>query len=625
MRGLLIFLPGLISLSAVAQLTIVPIAHPARSSARIEQSFAVGDTLMELPFWDDFSQSTGVPDTTLWQNSENVFINNTLSINQPTQNVATFDGITRLGRPYQPSATFTGAGDSLVSIPINLTSVPESRRNTVFLSFFWQLKGNGELPDEGDSLRLEFLTMDSVWLPQDINGDEDGFALTGGIENLAYDEDSLLSFRQIIIPVNNAWFFHEGFKFKFQSFSNLSGIYDTWHIDYIYLNQDRTITDRSHFDRSFSSQPTLLFDPYYEIPAHQFRKNPGRYITMQTAYGSNLDDQFFPMEVNHILTNLTTNQFVTSDFDFKSTLQPFELGKAFSGISLDGLNIAEDSVVLESKFIFKSGDKNLFEVVGSNDDTLFLPVDLKINDTLTTSYTLHNYYAYDDGTAEFAAGINLIGGEIAVAFYLEEPDTLTDILIHFPAVTPSSDGQAIDIKVWSKLSEDPVEGLLHLQPAVIQNGSRDEFQQITLSPVMVSDTFFVGYRQFTNNYIGIGFDRNNTGGMSNIYTNTDRKWDQNNRLEGSLMIRPVFRSSDDFVLGTNPEHQEFKVYPNPVSDKLHITGHHHQIEILTVSGQSLYLSSGSETHDLSHLPNGLYLLRIFANTGIYTHRIIIRR
>ena len=37
-------------------------------------------------------------------------------------------------------------------------------RSTVYLSFFWQIKGLGEIPNTEDSLRLQFLSRDSVWV-----------------------------------------------------------------------------------------------------------------------------------------------------------------------------------------------------------------------------------------------------------------------------------------------------------------------------------------------------------------------------------------------------------------------------------------------------------------------------
>ncbi|MEJ0032628.1 MAG: hypothetical protein WDO15_20745 [Bacteroidota bacterium] len=91
--------------------------------------------------------------------------------------------------------------------------------DSVFLSYQYQIKGLGEIPDDGDRLLVSFLDKDSRWIPVDtINND-------GTIEtNLFYT-----SFVQISDPK----YYHSGFQFMFQNFGRKSGPYDAWHLDYI--------------------------------------------------------------------------------------------------------------------------------------------------------------------------------------------------------------------------------------------------------------------------------------------------------------------------------------------------------------------------------------------------------
>ena len=181
--------------------------------------------------------------------------------------MATFDGINMSGNPYSLNNLFNGAGDSLVTRPIDLSIIAPSKRSQVLLSFYWQLLGRGEIPELEDSLSIFFWSIDSTWILQDLYPDDETlFSLVGGLDQLNLDEDSLPSFQQIIIPVLGSEFFHSAFKIKFQSFSSLNGIYDTWNLDYIYLNQNRDLNDFSHQDRTLSSAPSLLFSPYFEIP-----------------------------------------------------------------------------------------------------------------------------------------------------------------------------------------------------------------------------------------------------------------------------------------------------------------------------------------------------------------------
>ncbi len=591
------------------------------NSFRIE-SVANTDTLRTLPFWDDFSQSHGVPDSTLWVNSENVYINNSFPINPPTQNVASFDGVDKNGSPYQESATFSGLGDELVSRPIDLSTVPESRRSSVFLSFFWQSRGLGEIPDDSDSLRLQFYAADSTWVTQDINEDIDEISLLGGPSSVITDSNGEQTFTQVLVQIFDEKYFHEGFRFRFQSFSSVSGIYDSWHLDYIYLNQDRSFGDTEHLDRSFSNQASSPFYPYYEISMDEFRANPSKYIENSFGFGSNLSDLFYPMEISHTLTNELTGESISSGFELKGQQSPNEYGRRFSGLDVSGLDFSGDSMLLTSRFIYKSGDKNLFEVVGSNNDTLFLSTDLRINDTLTQTYFLKNYLAYDDGTAEFAAGVNLIGGELAVRFILEETTRLTDILIHFPSINPSSVGETIDVKVWKELEEGSFS--VRQLTGTIEAKGRNEFQKFTLStPIVLSDTFYIGFRQYTNNYVGVGVDRNNLGGASSIYSKSLGNWQQNDRIEGSLMIRPVFNKSDT-VLSVS-EKINHLIFPNPApGGRFQIQGKHDRIELYNLNGNLVFSSPKQSNYAIPNIRSGLYLLRIFYDNRNSTQKLIIK-
>ncbi len=604
----------------LGQIQLIPIgANSHDQNLRITTVLA--DTLRDLPFWDDFSSGTASED--LWEDSRNVFINNSLPINPPTQFVASFDGVNGNGSPYQPNSTFSGLGDELTSKPIDLSGVPESKRNTVYLSFFWQAQGLGEQPDERDSIRLQFMANDTTWVTQDINPNSNSPHLNGGTDAVLFDVNGNQVFQQVLVPVSGDRYFHAGFKFRFQSFSSVTGIYDTWHIDYVYLNQDRDNDDEFHFDRSFSGQQTSLFFPYREIPINQLRSNPEKYIRAPQAAGSNLSDIFFPMEINHTLENKLNGSSKSSGFLLKGQQSPQEFGNGFEGISLEELDLSGDSAEITSTFIYKSGDKNLFEVVGSNNDTLFLDVDLRANDTLRQSYSLKNFFAYDDGTAEYAAGVNLIGGELAVGFYLEDTARLTDILIYFPSINPSSDGQSIEVKVWKEVNNSSFP--VRQQPTTIEAQGINDFQRISLStPIVLSDSFFIGFQQFTNNYIGVGFDRNSPGGSNAMFSNTDRGWIRNDRLNGSLMIRPVFNESES-VLSIESSFESLRLYPNPVSDILFTEGSFEKISIYDMFGKSWLSGEYSKAIDVSSLPPGLYVVRLLGNGETTQHKLLIER
>jgi len=91
-------------------------------SIELRKSNFAPDTLT-LPFFDDFSSSSGFPDTSKWLYGSvgGTYINNRFCVDPPTLNVATFDGLKADGTPYNFTDPLAeGKADSLVSWPIDL-------------------------------------------------------------------------------------------------------------------------------------------------------------------------------------------------------------------------------------------------------------------------------------------------------------------------------------------------------------------------------------------------------------------------------------------------------------------------------------------------------------------------
>ena len=135
---------------------------------------------LHLPFVDDFSNYTGYPNSSLWQDRY-AFVNRTFAIQPPTLGVATLDALDENGNVY---ANADGAGfqaDYLTSQPIrldyNFTLNREMRvSDSIYLSFYYQPAGGslagvewerlGNRPEGRDSLILEFgyATGDTVFV-----------------------------------------------------------------------------------------------------------------------------------------------------------------------------------------------------------------------------------------------------------------------------------------------------------------------------------------------------------------------------------------------------------------------------------------------------------------------------
>lgn len=590
-----------------SQFTIQPIA----GSTTIRQTdFRV----VSLPFWDDFSTSTGRPDTLLWKAGDDVYINSSLAINTPTLNVATFDGLTGTGAMHGGDTDFNGPTDSLASQIIDLTPAAAQNPETIFLSFYWQGKGNGERPDEIDSLLLQFLNdtleWQTVW------------------KKLGTDIVSDSTFTQEIIQIVPPYI-HQNFRFRFQAYGRPSGPFDTWHIDYVYLNSNRNAGDLSHFDRALSGQPTSPFSPYHIIPAEVLFQNPTLFKGQQFL-ATNLDSQPNPLQLVTSVRNLTTSETYGEFPSDQNAYLPFEFRTVTSdtllGASIPSQIAPLDSQVLEVKHYINSGDKFLFEeVVGT--DTLFLPINLKINDTITTQLLLHDYYAYDDGTAEYAAGLNERNSKLAIKYVLFEQDTLTHIDLHFPTIIPSAAGKTINVMIWRRLF--PQEQLLqYISHPITANTQLNQFQRVKLvKPIVVTDTLYIGFQQVVQDYVPIGLDRNNPSSMNayggTVYTKTSEDWVLNERIIGAFMIRPVFSPASDFVLSNPLQQPELVIYPNPTKGLVQFSRSFEKIVVMDLSGKTIQTGSGSSLN-FSGEP-GVYILHLHAEDELILKKIVFHK
>ncbi len=601
---------------------LVPLSSaPTSAQARYERTEAL-DTVLSLPFWDDFSQPIitelgfPIPDTLKWlPSSQDTRINPGLPIDPPTVGVASFDGIQLNGTPYS-TGEVDDASDSLVSRPINLAAVPDANRNSVYFSFYWQRQGNGEFPDAGDSLRLQFLTNENEW---------NTVWLRDGGDSLATEE-----FVQEIFPVFNPAYFHDRFQFRFQAYSRLTGAYDTWNVDYVYLNQNRTESNTAYLDRALTRPPSSLFEGYTAVPIEQFRANPDRYLGVTSVEFFNLNVQLQPVRYSAVVRDMVTNQEVV--LNDSTAVSPVPVGlerRTITAAPLDisQLDLSADSLHLETQFSIIAGDTIFDETI-----------DYRVNDTTRSVFVLNEWFAYDDGVAEFGVEVNQQGGKVAYQFVASEPALLTHIDIHFPQLNQNQ-RTPIQLIVWRELADTLGEEVVlrEVNVSAIPGATYNEFTSYELLVdnvpfyVDVQDTFYIGYEQQSDQFVAVGFDKN-TDASDKTFFNIDGTWTQNPNLQGSLMMRPRFdRDQADFLTPV-PDiptelPNETKVYPNPSDGLVWIEGQFDQLVVLDLYGQRLIEQqniSGKFSLDLSAFPPGLYIIRTNKKGSISSHKILLR-
>lgn len=622
---------------AFSQFTILPIPREVPVEHKSQYGGRTKDlTPMPLPFWDDFSFSNvpGFPHDTIWAYGASVSVNLGLGINPPSLGVATFDGLNAQGVPYDVNDVLAkGIADSLVSRPIAMDLVPAGERGSVFLSFYYQFRGNGEPPDPGDQLRVLFRNSSGAWVN----------VLT--LENNGTLQDN--EFIQTLIPVNGDEYYHNNFQFNILSYGRLSGPYDTWNIDYVYLNKGRNASDTSYPDRTINIPLTSMINGYYAMPFDHFMENPSANLTPPLLSMHNLEfipgngndsdvqpinydsqDSVFVYRNNsetiytHLLDNATT---------IGNPLQPLEFRKTPIQTlpNLSNLAVVDSAARIKMKLWINSGDNvvpSMADPLGDYNTAKYSPIDFRVNDTTNIEFTLDNYYAYDDGTAEYGAALNQPGALLAYLFEMKtaKPDTIVSLDLYFPTFGENID-QSIQIQILKDLTGDPG-SFLHTETVKVVRGSHNNFWRLQLSRfVGVRDKFYIGWKQSTSTVLAIGLDKNTNSG-DKIFFNLNGAWEPNILLTGSLMIRPIFGKFTGTITGlANEQLEPPAFYPNPSKGNFMVSGKVQNLKIYTIAGQEMsftsYETDNGKMIQMNYPTPGLYILQLQTAQGLFVHRI----
>ncbi|WP_086539860.1 T9SS type A sorting domain-containing protein [Algoriphagus antarcticus] len=602
MTGLVIAL--FISTLAHGQLVeFAPIQHQKiKSLSLVDQNSRIlqGNT---LPFWDDFSQGI---DTLKWSLAGASYTE-TIGLNAPSIGMILLDGVDVNGNPYSVSEGDQGETDYLTSKPFDLSTLNSPDSESLYMSFFWQAGGRAELPDESDQLTLQILNSQGSWVTI--------WTQLGGV---GLDTEV---FTQEIVKILPAWQ-HSAFQFRFFAQGRQSGPFDSWLLDYIYLNDGRTATDIDYKDRSLTKTNELRIGEYGAYPFVLLEGNQnGLWSKIQNEF-YNLENRFRAMEYSISITDSST--MTTTPINLNTPFNPVPNAlerRIFESREFEEIPMPENETTLEIVSSITSGDGLLFEVI-AGDTTFFSNVNYELNDTVRTSLPLSDFFAYDNGSADYAAGINQRSGQLAVKYTTPSEVYIKGISINF--TNPNQANQAIDINVWKDLDEDPIftrEDLIAVKEA------GQEFLYYSLDTnIRVDGDFYIGFTQFTNEFIHVGLDKvNDSGDM--LFYNVVGAWTQNEEVRGSLMIRPHISIDAPFEVAAAPE-ENIRIYPNPVETLLNLEGSFSDARVFDSFGREIFierqLSSKGEIVNFNGQRPGLYVLNLTTEAGIKSYRILVK-
>ncbi len=593
---------------------------PAKNSLAARTASVSG--LDTIPFFEDFfySSVSAYPSPKHWIDS-NVFINHTFPIAPPSFGVATFDGLNKKGYPYNLSAqaTSTGPADKLTSRPINLQkkgNFSYSPANNIYFSFYYQSTGRGNDPIAQDSLCLDFYKPNqkkwtTVW---------------GRKGYLPAEADSL--FHLVMLPVLDTAYFDSLFQFRFRNKATLSGNNDHWHIDYIYIDQNRTPGDSIMDDIAFQYMSTPFLKHYSTMPYRQYRRSE-----MAHSTGS------------YIRNNFTNGKIINYNyriFDINTDTVNFYDGRSgnIPPYNPNGLHTLAQHANPADTFAFAPmTDMRVYtikHVISSGPDLQ------RQNDTIFQTQRFSDYYAYDDGTAEQAYSLGAYGSKMALRYTIHVSDTLRAMRIYFNPITagPVVIASSFRMMVWADGINGPG-NVIYRDSAMYPQYLQGKYNlapvyALTSCKILSPGTYYFGIQQTTGQGLNIGFDKN-TDHSNALYFDSGNGWEPS-VFKGSLMINPVLGCylpvlPVNIKEGLLPEN-ELLIFPNPAQNFLTLEAkgtilENARVTILSSIGQIVYSApyTDHKAMDLSALPSGVYFVQLTNGSAspVITKKLIIAR
>ena len=590
----------------------------------------ITDTL-DLPFFDNFTVNKGYPSYSRWADNQ-VWVNNNFPINQPDYNVATFDHLNPVGNPWKNllnKNAFVYA-DSLTSQPINLqfyktgtvTTKNYTPADSVFLSFFYQTAGFGDIPEAEDSLILFFKTKTGEW--------KRVWNQTG---------QNMSAFKQVIVPAYQTEFLHGTFQFRWVNYTKATGNLNHWHIDYVRMDRNRSMADSAIRDVTIQfASPSLLKD-YFTMPYRHFMDN----FTDQTLPGHSVTVR----NLNNSVTVQTRFQLeIRNRYDSLVLFRPFNLSSKNIAPGVDGENFGQvkmDTLSGENPYL-----KFTYKIAPQSDDITPDNYNAAGNNNIFLSrQEFSPWYAWDDGTAEGGFGLNYeflpdIKGQFAMKFDLLKKDTFRGLSVMFNQSVEDVSNRKFKFRVWRKLSAigaaDNQDELIYEAPfeLPVYKDTHNGFHYFYFDTTLLLDkgSYYIGWIQFQKYVLNVGYDNNYRYQRQNVknpnlFYNLLGQWESvDASVKGVPMLRPLMGSAMDHRMAVKTISKTgFTIVPNPAAGSLRIEGMKDvtKIVILALNGQKVMeIIRPNAEINIEKLKEGMYVVQCTDGNGKTSSRKLIK-
>ena len=181
--------------------------------------------------------------------------------------------------------------DILESKPIYLKTDPDGGADynplndtAIWLSFFYQPQGLGDAPEPGDSLILQLYSpITNKWSTK--------WKMEGG---------PIQPFKFASVNIRSSIYFQDGFKFRFLNYASVSGNFDHWNIDYVRLDENRSVNDTTMDDVGLLDPGKSLIVDYSQMPWSHYKASTAN--LMKT-------EQSIRFRNNHSVSKITSSSF----------------------------------------------------------------------------------------------------------------------------------------------------------------------------------------------------------------------------------------------------------------------------------------------------------------------------